>query len=86
VFFVAIFTSIGSLASIIQQIHLAANWRAIKQAEYANRLNPYLFASNVITGAAAGADLVLFWTRTFYHMPILLIYELALQLTNYLET
>ncbi|KAK0617836.1 hypothetical protein B0T17DRAFT_311884 [Bombardia bombarda] len=70
----AFIESLGTLASIIQQIHTIIYWKEVKTAQHANLVanvgNPELN----ITGASTGVDLVLFYIQYYsYNVAAMLV-------------
>ncbi len=59
----AFFTSLSTLASIIQQIHTIINWEGLKTAQYLYVQDTVGNPEIVIAGASYGLDLVLFYIR-----------------------
>ena len=55
--------SLGTLASIAQQINTIANWRDVKTSQYENVVENVGRPELNITGASTGLDLVLFYIR-----------------------
>lgn len=65
-------TSLGSLASLVQQIHYSVDFRIIKLAQ--NVANTDESPGAVVAGGSVGVDLVLFWIQFYsYNVNALLI-------------
>jgi len=65
---------LGAAASIIQQIHTAADWSSIKQAQYEAKIKDISNPVLVVTGATQGFDRGLFWIQFYsYNVDSLLI-------------
>ena len=58
------FTSLHTVASVIQQCHTIARWTEVKTDQYANLVTNVGNPELNITGCSTGLDLVLFYIRT----------------------
>lgn len=63
VLLLAVFTTLGTLASIAQQIHTIVRWRDIKLEQYANAVANVGKPELAVAGFSTGADLALFYIR-----------------------
>jgi len=61
------FTSLSTLASIIEQIHYAIAWEAIKQAGYESAVNGLERAGIVYGDAVIPVDRVLYFIRKSFY-------------------
>ena len=59
----ATFTAVSTLASIVQQLHYALDWRIIKQAQFDQAIKSLSHPGLAFGGAAEKADVVLFYIR-----------------------
>lgn len=75
--------SLGTLASIIQQINTIANWNDVKTAQYKNVVENVGRPELNITGASTGLDLVLFYIQYYsYNVDALLVVFWSVELAN----
>ena len=59
------FTSLSTLASIIQQIFFAVGWRAIKEAQFNKAIRALSLPGLTFVGGAHPVDMALFFIRTY---------------------
>lgn len=57
------FTSLSTLASIIQQIHFAIRWRVIKEAQFNKAIRATILPGLTFVGGAHPVDMALFFIR-----------------------
>ncbi|KAK3398222.1 hypothetical protein B0T20DRAFT_202777 [Sordaria brevicollis] len=75
--------SLGTLASIIQQINTIANWNDVKTSQYNNVVKNVGRPELNITGASTGLDLVLFYIQYYsYNVDAMLIVFWSVELAN----
>ncbi|KAL3424019.1 glycoside hydrolase [Phlyctema vagabunda] len=69
-----IFTSISTLASIIQQFHYALAWKSVKQAQYSKAVESLSNPSLSFGGAAQIVDVILYWIQFYcYNVMSLMV-------------
>lgn len=64
------FTSLHTVASVIQQVHTIARWTDVKTDQHANLVANVGDPELNITGCSTGLDLVLFYIRMRPYPPI----------------
>jgi len=63
---ISFFASLGTLCSVIQQLHFVTCWRLIKNERYEVRNTILKQPPAVVSGSTLGMDRGLFWIRKFY--------------------
>ncbi|EAA33395.2 hypothetical protein GE21DRAFT_6482 [Neurospora crassa] len=75
--------SLGTLASIIQQIHTIAYWNDVKTSQYENVVANAGRPELNVTGASTGFDLVLFYIQYYsYNVDAMLVVFWSVELAN----
>ncbi|KAK1783133.1 hypothetical protein QBC45DRAFT_400866 [Copromyces sp. CBS 386.78] len=75
--------SLGTLASIAQQINTIANWNDVKTSQYENVVANVGRPELNITGASTGLDLVLFYIQYYsYNVDAMLVVFWSVELAN----
>jgi hypothetical protein len=72
--FIALFTTLSTLTSIIQQIHTIIDWRDVKIEQWENETQHLGSPEVAIAGPSVGLDLVLFYIQYYsYNVTALLV-------------